>query len=352
MRLPIVTILLLIGLARADPAWAQAACQPTPATAPLAVNFLGVSTIVLRAGNEAIMVDGFFSRPRLLNMLSIRPKRGRVLRGLDRAGISHSEGQAQTEGARLLAVLVAQAHHDHSMDAGLVARATGATLVGSPSTAWVALGTEPDLARIDRVRGGEERCFGPFAIRIIASPHSPGPIPRLLNGNLFSRVPPGSWVFAFRDTLNFSFLVSYGPRSILIHPSAAFPPRGLGAIDADIVFLSIGDLGAPYAVNIESYWREVARHSCAGLVVPIHWDNFFQAVNFRARRASDRLSVARLGGPGNALNRLRGFARNDGVVIRELDAFEEHSLEGLLAANEGFTRQCQENRARARGDRQ
>jgi len=350
MRLRPLLFSLASMLALTASAAARAACPPTPATAPLAVNFLGVSTIVLRAGNEAIMVDGFFSRPSLLNMLSIRPNRGRILPGLEMAGISHREGPTPTEGARLLALLVAQAHHDHSMDAGFVARATGATLVGSPSTAQVALGAVSDLAGIDRVEGGEQRCFGPFGVKIIASPHARGPIPWLLRGELSSRVRPGSWVFAFRDRLNFSFLVSYDKHRILIHPSAAFPRDGLVDIHADIVFLSVGDLAAPYAVNLETYWREVVRRSCAGVVVPIHWDDFFRPVDLSAP-ASERLRVARLGGPGGAVNRLRDFARRDGVVIRELNAFEEHSLEGLLAANEGFTRQCRENRPRARGDR-
>lgn len=352
MRLRPLLFSLAAMLALAASPAARAACPPTPATAPLTVNFLGVSTIVLRAGDEAIMVDGFFSRPGWLDMLSIRPNPDRILPGLERAGISHREGQTPTEGARLLALLVAQAHHDHSMDAGFVARVTGATLVGSPSTAQVALGTEPNLARIDRVEGGEQLCFGPFGIEIIASPHSRGPGKWLLGGERFSRVPPGSWVFAFRDRLNLSFLVSYDEHRILIHPSAAFPRPWLRPIDADIVFLSVGDLGAPYAVNLESYWREVPRRSCAAVVVPIHWDNFFRPVDFAAPMASGRLSVARLGGPGNAVNRLRGFARRDGIEIRELAAFELYSLDELLAANEGFTERCQANRARARGDRQ
>lgn len=342
--------LLFLLVAAFAPMAARAACTPTPGTAPLTVNFLGVSTIVFRAGDEAIMVDGFFSRPSEWSMLSIWPNEDRINPGLDRVGISRDDHGRRTDGARLLALLVAQAHHDHSMDAGFVARSTGARLVGSPSTIRVARGTARRLTEVDTVQGRENLCFGPFGVRVIASPHSQGPGKWLLGLDRFSRLRRLRWVLAFRDSLNFSFLVSYRGRRILIHPSAAFPRDGLEPITADIVFLSIGDLGAFYAVNLDSYWREVARHSCAGVVVPIHWDDLFRAVDLNAP-ASERLRVAKLGGPGNALNRLRGFAQRDGVVIRELDAFEQYSLAELLAANEGFTERCVANRETARGDR-
>lgn len=342
MRLRSGLFLLGAMLALAAPAAARAACPPTPATEPLTVNFLGVSTIVLRAGDEAIMVDGFFSRPPAWSMLTIRPNKRRIRRGLDRAGISRDDRGGRTDGARLLALLVAQAHHDHSMDAGDVALLTGAQLVGSPSTRQVALGAVRGLQGIDPVQGGEERCFGPFHVRIIPSPHARGLFTRWLEGEISAPLRPPQTFLAYDDTLNFSFLVTYRGRTILIHPSAAFPgpspafpEGGMGGICADIVFLSVGDLGRQTGPQIDAYWNTVVRDVGAASVVPIHWDNFFLGVDFDARRPSRRLTVMPLSGHDEAMDRLQVSARRDGVAIRQLDAYVKVGLDELVAGRTG-----------------
>ena len=341
MRLRPLLFFLAAMLAPAAPAAARDTCPPTPATERLTVNFLGVSTIVLRAGNVAIMVDGFFSRP--LNVVRIRPNKRRIRRGLDRAGISRDDRGQRTDGARLLALLVAQAHHDHAMDAGNVALLTGAEIVGSPSTRQVALGAVPGLG-IDPVMGGEELCFGPFHVRIIRSPHASGLFTPQLEGEISTPLEPPQSFLAYDDTLNFSFLVTYRERTILIHPSAAFPAPsptspggGLGAICADIVFLSVGDLGRQTGPQIDTYWNKVVRDTGAASVVPIHWDNFLLGVDFDARPPRRRLRVMPLTGHDEAMARLHESARRDGVPIRQLDANVWVEIDELLA---GRTRTC------------
>ena len=110
----------------------------------LRVVFLGVSTLLLDDGETAILTDGFFTRPRKLQLLGkIEPDRELIGRLLERAGIS-----------RLAAVIAVHSHYDHAMDSPEVAQRTGALLIGSSSTANIGRGAgmAEDRLRIRRQR--------------------------------------------------------------------------------------------------------------------------------------------------------------------------------------------------------
>src|SRR5258708_40359566 len=83
--------------------------------APLTVTWAGVTTLLIDDGTSALMTDGFFSRPGLLEVGSRRlsPSAPRIDRCLTRL-----------RGDRLQAVLPVHTHFDHGMDsAGGAARA-------------------------------------------------------------------------------------------------------------------------------------------------------------------------------------------------------------------------------------
>ena len=61
--------------------------RPALSTDEVTVTFLGVSTMLFRDGSEAIMIDGFFTRPRWRKMLSLRTDPARVTAGLKLAGL-------------------------------------------------------------------------------------------------------------------------------------------------------------------------------------------------------------------------------------------------------------------------
>ena len=88
------------------------AVAPASARAPLSVTWLGVSTLLLDDGESAIMTDGFFSRPGLIDVGvgRIAPSAPRVDGCLARAGVD-----------RLAAVLPVHTHYDHALDSALVA---------------------------------------------------------------------------------------------------------------------------------------------------------------------------------------------------------------------------------------
>src|SRR5688572_14188292 len=97
--------------------------------AGLRVTFLGVSTLLFRDSSAAILIDGFFTRPGILQVATgkIGPDPARIDAALAKAGIR-----------KLDAVITVHSHYDHAMDTPAVAERTGALVVGSPSTAWIA----------------------------------------------------------------------------------------------------------------------------------------------------------------------------------------------------------------------
>src|SRR6478735_9182132 len=93
--------------------------------------YLGNTTILISDGITRLMVDGFLSRPGMLSTFfgKIAPNRGVIEDELELAGVSDVD-----------AVLVGHAHHDHALDAPMVADITHATVVGSESYRFVHLG--------------------------------------------------------------------------------------------------------------------------------------------------------------------------------------------------------------------
>jgi L-ascorbate metabolism protein UlaG (beta-lactamase superfamily) len=134
------------------------------------VTFLGVSSLVLDDGESAIMTDGFFSRPSLVQVAArrITPDRERVRAGLRLGGVD-----------RLDAVVPVHAHYDHVMDSPLVAEMTGARFAGDESALQVGVGHALPADRRDLLVEGSPVTYGSWTITPFAGHHCPaGPIPR------------------------------------------------------------------------------------------------------------------------------------------------------------------------------
>src|SRR3954454_4972382 len=106
----------------------------TPAAepeAPLTVTWAGVITLLIDDGDSAVMTDGFFSRPSLLEVALRRltPSAPRIDGCLSQLGVD-----------RLEAVLPVHTHFDHAMDSAVVAERTGARVVGGTSAMQVGRG--------------------------------------------------------------------------------------------------------------------------------------------------------------------------------------------------------------------
>jgi L-ascorbate metabolism protein UlaG (beta-lactamase superfamily) len=235
---------------------------PPTAETRIRVTYLGVATLLIEDGETAIMTDGFFSRPRARTLLlnRIEPDRAAIAASLERAGVRS-----------LAAVIPVHSHYDHAMDAPEVARATGALLVGSASTANIGRGWGLPEDRIKVVGDGEELTFGRFKVRFIVSRHVPS---LFTGGEITAPLVPPARASDYLEGTSYILLVEHEGQRLLIVGSAGFVPGKLAEVEAETIFLGAGLLGRQGEGYMRAYWDEVVGRTGARRVIPIHWDNF------------------------------------------------------------------------------
>ena len=245
-------------------------------TAPagdLRVTFLGVSTLLFDDGESQLLVDGYFTRPGFKATVfgRIGPVRDKLDKQLKGAGVE-----------RLRAVLVAHAHHDHAMDAPMIADLRKkAVIVGGASTVNLGVAAGVTKAQLCTTHDRQNLYFGPYEVEVFKSPH--GDTGRLLGWALTGDTPPTRTLpdrfWRLKDRENFSYRIRHGGREILVHPSTGFTPGAYSGVSARVVFLGVGRLGKLSQEDITTYWRQVGGAVGASTVVPVHWDNFMRPID-------------------------------------------------------------------------
>jgi L-ascorbate metabolism protein UlaG (beta-lactamase superfamily) len=253
--------------------------------APLAVTWIGVSTLLLDDGSSALMTDGYFSRPSLKRVAlgKVSPSPARVDDCLARANVTQLE-----------AVIPVHTHIDHALDSALVADRTGAQLVGGGSAANVGRGYGLAEDRLVVAVPGEPIVLGAFEVTLIESEHCP---PDRFPGEITAPVVPPVRASAYRCGEAWSTLVHHRPtgRRMLIQGSAGFAKGALAGQRAEVVYLGVGQLGLQPEQYLVDYWSETVRTVGARRVVLIHWDDFFQPLSKPLRAlpyAGDDLDVS------------------------------------------------------------
>jgi L-ascorbate metabolism protein UlaG (beta-lactamase superfamily) len=264
------------------------------------VSWLGVSTLLVDDGTSAVLTDGFFSRPSLLDvgLRKLTTSVSRVEDCLKRAGID-----------RLTAVIPVHTHYDHAMDSAVVATLTGSCVVGGESTANIARGHGLREDRIVLASPGEEMNFGSFEVTLIESHPCP---PDRFPGVIIRPVVPPVKASAYRCGETWSTLIHHRPsaRRLLIQGSAGFVPGALDDRHAEVVYLGVGQLGVQPVRYIEQYWEQTVQAVGARRAVLIHWDDFFRPLTDPLRAlpyAGDDLDVT--------MNVLGSLAQRDGVAL-------------------------------------
>lgn len=268
--------------------------------APLSATWLGVATLLLDDGSSALMTDGYFSRPSLARVAAgkVSPSPARVDGCLARAKVS-----------RLEAVIPVHTHIDHVLDSALVADRTGARLVGGQSAANIGRGYGLAEDRIVVATPGEPIRLGAFDVTLVESHHCP---PDRFPGTIDAPVTPPVRASAYRCGEAWSALVHHRPsdRRLLIQGSAGFVKGALDGRRADVVYLSVGQLGLRPRSYVLDYWAETVRAVGARRVVLIHWDDFFSPLSKPLRAlpyAGDDLDVS--------IRVLDELAARDGVAL-------------------------------------
>ena len=263
---------LLLVLARSHPDLSEYSDLAIPASAenaaaPIKIQFLGVSTILISDGKHSILTDGFFSRPGLWTVLfsDIGPDEARVRQSLAKAGIHKVD-----------VIVPVHSHYDHAMDSPLVARLTGARLLGSETSLQIARGQGLSEAQMERVEPGKIYTVGDFKLQVLPSRHSPNPVsPGTLDHPL--QVPASYKEYAMGQC--YSVLIEHSGKRILIQGSAGFEPGVLKGVKADVVFLGIGALGKQTDEYRQRYWEEVVSTTQPSRIILIHWDDFWRPLS-------------------------------------------------------------------------
>lgn len=271
----------------------------------LSVVFFGTSTVLISDGKNAIMTDGFLSRPSWLQLIfaSLQSNHDEIDFALRQAKVEKVD-----------AILVAHSHHDHAMDSGLVAQKTGAIVYGSASTLNIARGQKTPETQLRLIKTGQPLLAGDFKVTAFETPHSPEPINV---GDIDHPLDGPARLSAYKLGANFSFLLEHRLGNVLIVPSANYKPHAFDGVHAQVVMLGMGLLGKQSAEFTERYWDEVVRKTGAKLVLPVHWDDFARSLReplVPLPRFMDNMAVA--------LERLEALAKRDGVTIRFLPALQ------------------------------
>lgn len=268
---------------------------------PLWVTWMGVATLLVDDGTSALMTDGYFSRPGLASVAAgkVAPSEARVDGCLARARVS-----------RLAAVIPVHTHIDHALDSALVADRTGAQLVGGESAANLGRGYGLPAERIVVATSGVPMTLGAFDVTLIESHHCP---PDRFPGAISAPVRPPVKASAYRCGEAWSALIQHraSGRRLLIQGSAGYVTGALAGMSADVVYLSVGQLGLQPRSYITEYWDQTVRAVGARRVIGIHWDDFFRPLTEPLRAlpfAGDDLNVS--------MRVLDELAARDGVVLQ------------------------------------
>lgn len=243
---------------------------PAPLKETLRATWLGAATLLLDDGETQLLVDPFFSRPSIVDLL--------VNRSIDSDAATVNAALVRHHMDRLAAIIVTHSHFDHVLDVPAIANRSDAMIIGSASTARLARGSGVPEGQITVAIDETRRDFGRFTVTLRPSLHGPvgpaGGVPWA--GAIPSPLALPARPSELRAGAVFDVLVEHPMGTLLIVPSAGFTPGSLLDVNADVVFLGIARLSAAGDDHVRRYWHETVTASGADRVIPIHFDDYTQ----------------------------------------------------------------------------
>jgi L-ascorbate metabolism protein UlaG (beta-lactamase superfamily) len=174
-------------------------------------------------------------------------------------------------------ILITHGHPDHALDMPYIAKKTGATVVGTASTANLARASGVDERHLKAVKGGEDLDFGGFRLRVIPSVHGifrrpadgappPGPPPQFPAD---AKPPLRMGQFVEGGTL--AYMITIGGHKIILFGSMNYIEREVDGLRPDVALIG----AMPERNNIDEYTPRLMRAlGYPPIVLPTHWDRF------------------------------------------------------------------------------
>ncbi len=248
--------------------WPAPAVAGASAADRVTVTWLGVSTLLFDDGETQILIDGFFSRPSLADLVLDRPVKN------DAAIINYALDEFRMR--RLAAVIPVHSHFDHAMDVGAIANRTSASIIGSASTAEIARGAGVPEDQITLAAENQAYEFGQFKVTLLPARHAPigwrGSVP--LAGTIDAPLIPPQPVSAWREGRSYTVLIAHPEGTTIVHGSAGLLDGALHDVSADVAMLGVFGLDSLGRDYVEKYWQSLVTATGAHSVYAIHFDDF------------------------------------------------------------------------------
>jgi L-ascorbate metabolism protein UlaG (beta-lactamase superfamily) len=248
-----------VGIAYATP---SASLEPR-----VTVRWLGISTLLIDDGETQLMIDGYFSRPSLFDLMTRK--------ALESDPDFIRQALAELKAERLSAVIPVHSHYDHAMDTATVAAVTGAVVLGSPSTANIARSSHLPEDQIWIAQTEKPYSFGNFSVTLYESKHAPLATNLGIDGVVSEPFSLPAPYTAWQLGQAYSIHIAHPEGRMLIQGSAGFVPGALESVRADVVFLGVGGLMAQPVEYRHEYISEMVTPLRPKLVIPIHHDDLF-----------------------------------------------------------------------------
>ncbi len=291
----VVLVAIVAVLLQNRPPLAEIGWPPAPAAEGVGrsvkLTWLGVTTLLFDDGDTQILIDGFFSRPSLAEIVLGLPVES------DAAQINHVMDRYDMR--RLAAIIPVHSHFDHAMDVGAIANRSSASIIGSETTAEIARGAGVPEDQIVVVADEDVYVFGDFSVRMIVSAHAPigwgGSVP--IAGELKEPLIPPAPIKSWKEGGSYSILIAHAEGTTLIQGSAGYVEGSMDDVRADVVMLGtfgLADFGSNYA---RKYWQTYVTTTGARRVFPIHFDDYtrpFGEIQPFPRILDDFAAAARL----------------------------------------------------------
>ncbi|HEV2400097.1 MAG TPA: MBL fold metallo-hydrolase [Candidatus Sulfotelmatobacter sp.] len=185
-------------------------------------------------------------------------------------------------------ILVSHTHYDHILDVPHIALKTGATVIGTESTANVVRAYGVPEQQIITVRGGEDYQFSTFSLKVIPSLHS-----ALDHKHYFSSTTASATMKApltleqmHPEGGTLAYLIRFNGHQILAFGGNNYIEREITGLEPDVVIVGAG--GSRNEIYDYAGRLMRALHN-PPLVLPTHWDNFLVPYGASQQPALDAL---------------------------------------------------------------
>ena len=258
---------------------AQSRGAATPASSPAAtlragelqLRYLGNAGWEITDGKRVVLVDPF-----LTQFARWQP-------GANSAGPSPESPYGadtaliNTHVRRADYILITHGHSDHALDAGYIARRTGAVVIGSETAANLTRAYAVPENQLITVRGGEDYDFDDFSVRVIPSIHSALDDKRYFNNgrDIAGTAPRGLKAPLrrrdYQEGGSFAYLLRMGGHEVLMMGSMNFIEREMEGLRPDIALVGANS----QRLEIYDFTGRLLRAlGYPALVIPSHADAY------------------------------------------------------------------------------